>query len=93
VNENIFPCKLSQDSLSLVEDAVQIAIRKWGKRSLNELQEEDHLSYACKKGPIQDEVIANLHNAFEVIVYEYKIYTEKEEKKAIVAIRLHVVGT
>ena len=37
VNENLFPCKLSQDSLSLVEDAVQMPIRTWGKRSLIEL--------------------------------------------------------
>jgi preprotein translocase subunit SecA len=27
VNENLFPCKLSQDSLSLVEDAVQMPVR------------------------------------------------------------------
>jgi preprotein translocase subunit SecA len=68
-------------------------VRTWGKISLTELQEEDHSSYACEKGPIQDEVIAKLRNAFEAIVYEYKIYTEEEEKKAIAAGGLHVVGT
>lgn len=93
VNESLFPCELSEDSLSLVEDAVQMAVRTWGKRSLTELQAEDRLSYACEKGPIQDEVIAKLRNAFEAIVYKYKIYTEEEKKKVIAAGGLHVVGT
>lgn len=93
VNENLFPCGLSPDSLSLVEDAVQMAVRTWGKRSLTELQAEDRLSYACEKGPIKDEVIAKLRNAFEAIVYEYKIYTEEEKRKVIGAGGLHVVGT
>lgn len=93
VKETLFPCKLSQDSLSLVEDAVQMAVRTWGKRSLTELQAEDRLSYACEKGPIQDEVLAKLRNAFEAIVCEYKIYTEEEKNKVITAGGLHVVGT
>jgi preprotein translocase subunit SecA len=50
-------------------------------------------SYACEKGPIQDEFIEKFRNTFEAIVYEYKIYTEEEEKKIIAAGGLHVVGT
>eukprot|EP01018_Ginkgo_biloba_P025252 Gb_34931 [translate_table: standard] len=93
VNENLFPCELSQDITSLVEAAVQMAVRIWGKRSLTVLEAEDRLSYVCEKGPTQDEVIAKLRNAFEAVVSEYKIYTEEEKKKVIAAGGLHVVGT
>lgn len=93
VKENLFPCELSPDNMSLVENAVQMAVRTWGKTSLTELEAEDRLSYACEKGPTQDEVIANLRSAFESIVREYKIYTEEEKKEVIAAGGLHVVGT
>jgi len=86
VNENLFPCKLSQHSLSLVEDAVQMPVRAWGKRSLTELQAEDHLSYACEKDPIQDGVIAKLRDSSEDIVYEDKIYTEEERHRRLLAL-------
>ncbi|KAH9313109.1 hypothetical protein KI387_028144, partial [Taxus chinensis] len=93
VNENLFPCELSPDNISLVENAVQMAVRTWGKRSLTELEAEDRLSYACEKGPTQDEVIAKLRSVFQSIVNEYKIYTEEEKNKVIAAGGLHVVGT
>ncbi|GLJ11704.1 hypothetical protein SUGI_0175060 [Cryptomeria japonica] len=53
---------------------------------------EDRLSYACEKGPTQDEVIANLCSVFESIVREYRIYTEEERKEVITASGLHVLG-
>ncbi|XP_059077428.1 protein translocase subunit SecA, chloroplastic isoform X2 [Cryptomeria japonica] len=93
VNKNLFPCELSPDNMSLAENAVQMAVRTWGKRSLTELEAEDRLSYACEKGPTQDEVIANLRSVFESIVREYRIYTEEEKKEVIAAGGLHVLGT
>ncbi|EEF47163.1 conserved hypothetical protein [Ricinus communis] len=93
VNESLFPCKLSKKNTDLAEEAVQLAVKTWGQRSLTELEAEERLSYSCEKGPVQDEVIANLRNAFLEIVAEYKIYTEEERKKVVSAGGLHVVGT
>lgn len=93
VNENLFPCKLSNKNTQLAEEAVKLAVKTWGQRSLSELEAEERLSYSCEKGPVQDEVIAKLRFAFLEIVKEYKVYTEEERKKVVSAGGLHVVGT
>lgn len=49
VNENLFPCKLSNENAKLVENAVELAVEKWGLRSLTELEAEERLSYSCEK--------------------------------------------
>ncbi|KOM35375.1 hypothetical protein LR48_Vigan02g152500 [Vigna angularis] len=93
VNEKLFPCQLSDKNENMTEKAVQLAVETWGKRSLTELEAEERLSYACEKGPAQDEVIAKLRNAFLEIGKEYKVFTEEERKKVVEAGGLHVVGT
>ncbi|KAI5674850.1 hypothetical protein M9H77_05800 [Catharanthus roseus] len=93
INENLFPCLLSKENVKLAEEALQLAVKTWGLRSLSELEAEERLSYSCEKGPVEDEVIAKLRNAFLEIVKEYKIYTEEERKKVVSAGGLHVVGT
>ncbi|XP_065859886.1 protein translocase subunit SECA1, chloroplastic [Euphorbia lathyris] len=93
VNENMFPCKLTSENTKVAEEAVQLAVKTWGQRSLTELEAEERLSYCCEKGPAQDEVIAKLRNAFLEIVKEYKDYTEEERKEVVSAGGLHVVGT
>ncbi|EFJ15249.1 hypothetical protein SELMODRAFT_156007 [Selaginella moellendorffii] len=93
VNENLFPCKLSENSSSLAEAAVQAAVESWGKKSLSELEAENRLSYACEKGPTEDAVVAKLRSAFQAISAEYKAYTEDERKKVVAAGGLHVIGT
>ncbi|CAO2184734.1 unnamed protein product [Urochloa humidicola] len=92
-NESLFPCELSKETLSSVKDAVEVAVKEWGEKSLTELEAEERLSYSCEKGPTRDDVIANLRNAFMKIADEYKAYTEEEKKKVIAAGGLHVVGT
>ncbi|RLM91694.1 protein translocase subunit SECA1, chloroplastic [Panicum miliaceum] len=92
-NESLFPCELSKETLSSVKDAVEVAVKEWGEKSLTELEAEERLSYSCEKGPTRDDVIANLRNAFMKIADEYKVYTEEEKKKVITAGGLHVVGT
>ncbi|CAK9325691.1 unnamed protein product [Citrullus colocynthis] len=93
VKENLFPCDLSSENTKLAEEAVQFAVKTWGQKSLTELEAEERLSYSCEKGPAQDDVIAKLRNAFLEIVKEYKVYTEEERKKVVLAGGLHVVGT
>ncbi|KAM3688219.1 hypothetical protein ACB098_10G137200 [Castanea mollissima] len=93
VNENLFPCKLSNENTKLAEEAVDLAVKSWGQRSLSELEAEERLSYSCEKGPAQDEVIAKLRYAFLQVVKEYKVYTEEERKQVVSAGGLHVVGT
>ncbi|KAK1356736.1 Protein translocase subunit SecA [Heracleum sosnowskyi] len=93
VNESLFTCELSKENINLAEKAVELAVKTWGRRSLTELEAEERLSYSCEKGPVQDEVIANLRNAFLEIGKEYKVYTDEERKKVVSAGGLHVVGT
>lgn len=49
VNENLFPCKLSNENAKLAEEAVKLAVQTWGQRSLTELEAEERLSYSCEK--------------------------------------------
>lgn len=93
MNEKLFPCKLSNEKVKLAEEAVQSAVEAWGQKSLTELEAEERLSYSCEKGPVQDEVIGKLRNAFLEIAKEYKGFTDEERKKVVEAGGLHVVGT
>ena len=49
MNENLFPCKLSNENTKLAEEAVDLAVKSWGQRSLSELEAEERLSYSCEK--------------------------------------------
>jgi preprotein translocase subunit SecA len=49
VNEKLFPCQLSKKNTEFAENAVQLAVKTWGKRSLTELEAEERLSYSCEK--------------------------------------------
>lgn len=49
VNESLFPCKLSNKNAKLAEEAVQLAVKTWGQKSLTELESEERLSYSCEK--------------------------------------------
>ncbi|XP_019163192.1 PREDICTED: protein translocase subunit SecA, chloroplastic isoform X2 [Ipomoea nil] len=93
VKDSLFPCELSKESSKLAEEAVQLAVKTWGLRSLTELEAEERLSYSCEKGPVKDEVISKLRNSFLEIMREYKYYTEEEKRKVISAGGLHVIGT
>ena len=49
VKENLFPSKLSNENARLAEEAVQLAVKTWGQKSLTELEAEERLSYSCEK--------------------------------------------
>ena len=54
MNEKLFPCKLSDENTKLAEEAVQLAVKTWGQRSLTELEAEERLSCSCEKVTITD---------------------------------------
>jgi preprotein translocase subunit SecA len=93
VNEALFPCELSKETTSLAEEAVESAAKVWGEKSLSELEAEDRLSYACEKGPTEDEVMTQLRNVVQSIITEFRSFTDEEKKKVVAAGGLHVVGT
>jgi preprotein translocase subunit SecA len=93
VNEALFPCELSKETTSLAEEAVESAAKIWGEKSLSELEAEDRLSYACEKGPTEDEVMTQLRNVVQSIITEFRSFTDEEKKKVVAAGGLHVVGT
>ncbi|CAK9233356.1 unnamed protein product [Sphagnum troendelagicum] len=93
VNEALFPCELSKEMTSLAEEAVESAAKIWGEKSLSELEAEDRLSYACEKGPTEDEVMTQLRNVVQSIITEFRSFTDEEKKKVVAAGGLHVVGT
>lgn len=49
MNESLFPCSLSKENSRLAEEAVQLASKTWGQKSLTELEAEERLSYSCEK--------------------------------------------
>lgn len=49
VSASLFPCELSEDTISLATKAVDAAAKVWGEKSLADLEAEDRLSYACEK--------------------------------------------
>jgi hypothetical protein len=49
MNESLFPCELSKETLSSVKDTVEMVVKEWGEKSLTELEAEERLSYSCEK--------------------------------------------
>ena len=60
VNEKLFPCKLSGKNTKLAEEAVELAVKTWGKKSLSELEAEERLSYSCEKVYYRHEFSAHI---------------------------------
>lgn len=57
VSESLFPCALSKEITDVAEEAVQLAVKTWGQRSLTELEAEERLSYSCEKVKLMRAVI------------------------------------
>lgn len=93
VNPALFPCELSEEALEHANKAVSLAVKVWGEKSLDELDAEDKLSFACEKAPTKDEVSLALRQAFTKMEGEYKNVTDKEKEEVVALGGLHVVGT
>lgn len=89
----IFPTQLTKETEKLLKDAVEIAVREYGDRSLPELEAEDKVAVAAEKAPIDDPVILKLREAYKRIKQEYEQFTTREHDEVVGIGGLHVIGT
>ncbi|MBN3909335.1 MAG: preprotein translocase subunit SecA [Nostoc sp. NMS1] len=89
----IFPTQLTKETEKLLKDAVEIAVREYGDRSLPELEAEDKVAVAAEKAPIDDPVIMKLREAYNRIKQEYEQFTTREHDEVVGIGGLHVIGT
>ncbi|MBN3940143.1 MAG: preprotein translocase subunit SecA [Nostoc sp.] len=89
----IFPTQLTKETEKLLKDAVEIAVREYGDRSLPELEAEDKVAVAAEKAPIDDPVILKLRSAYNRVKQEYEQFTTREHDEVVGIGGLHVIGT
>ncbi|MEH2191790.1 MAG: preprotein translocase subunit SecA [Nostoc sp.] len=89
----IFPTQLTKETEKLLKDAVEVAVREYGDRSLPELEAEDKVAVAAEKAPIDDAVILKLREAYKRIKQEYEQFTTREHDEVVGIGGLHVIGT
>ncbi|HYX17627.1 MAG TPA: preprotein translocase subunit SecA [Nostoc sp.] len=89
----IFPTQLTKETEKLLKDAVEIAVREYGDRSLSELEAEDKVAVAAEKAPIDDPVILKLREAYNRVKQEYEQFTTREHDEVVGIGGLHVIGT
>jgi preprotein translocase subunit SecA len=86
----IFPTQLTKETEKLLKDAVEIAVREYGDRSLPELEAEDKVAVAAEKAPIDDPVILKLREAYNRVKQEYEQFTTREHDEVVGIGGLHV---
>ncbi|MEH2461497.1 preprotein translocase subunit SecA [Nostoc sp.] len=89
----IFPTQLTKETEKLIKEAVEIAVREYGDRSLPELEAEDKVAIAAEKAPIDDPVILKLREAYNRVKQEYEQFTTREHNEVVEIGGLHVIGT
>ncbi|MEH2068378.1 MAG: preprotein translocase subunit SecA [Nostoc sp.] len=89
----IFPTQLTKETEQLLKQAVEVAVREYGDRSLPELEAEDKVAIAAEKAPTADPVIQKLRSAYKQIKQEYEQFTDREHNEVVGLGGLHVIGT
>ncbi|WP_414584000.1 preprotein translocase subunit SecA [Scytonema sp. PCC 10023] len=89
----VFPTQLTKETEKLLKEAVEIAVREYGDRSLTELEAEDKVAVAAEKAPTNDPVIQKLREAYKRIKQEYEQFTSREHDEVVELGGLHVIGT
>ncbi len=89
----VFPIQLSKETEQLLKEAVQVAVREYGERSLPELEAEDKVAVAAEKAPTDDVVIQTLRSAYNRVKHEYEQFTSREHEEVVQLGGLHVIGT
>jgi preprotein translocase subunit SecA len=89
----VFPAQLAPDTEKLLKSAVDLAVQKYGERSLSELEAEEKVAVAAEKAPTDDPVIQKIRDAYKQIKKEYEQVTDREHDEVIELGGLHVIGT
>ncbi|BAZ20193.1 preprotein translocase SecA subunit [Kalymmatonema gypsitolerans NIES-4073] len=89
----VFPTQLTKETEKLLKEAVEVAVREYGDRSLTELEAEDKVAVAAEKAPTNDPVIQKLREAYKRIKQEYEQFTNSEHDEVVELGGLHVIGT
>ncbi len=89
----VFPIQLSKETEQVLKEAVQVAVREYGERSLPELEAEEKVAVAAEKAPIDDVVIQTLRSAYNRVKHEYEEFTSREHEEVVQLGGLHVIGT
>jgi preprotein translocase subunit SecA len=89
----VFPTQLSKETEQLLKEAVEVAVKAYGSRSLPELEAEDKVAVAAEKAPTDDPVIQKLREAYQRIKHEYEEFTSSEHDDVVSRGGLHVIGT
>jgi preprotein translocase subunit SecA len=93
VKDGLYPCELSSEGATLLTAAVSAAAGAWGERSVEALDAEERLSFACEKAPTVDPATLALRAAFIKIEEDFKAVTSVEKTEVVALGGLHVVGT
>jgi preprotein translocase subunit SecA len=89
----IFPTEISKEIQEQLKSAVNLAVEKYGERSIPELEAEDLIAVAAEKAPTQDPVIQKLRDVIRTIKAEYEKFTSVEHNEVVKIGGLHVIGT
>jgi preprotein translocase subunit SecA len=89
----IFPTELSKGTEQLLKDAVNFAVKRYGERSLPELEADEKIAVAAEKAPTDDPVIQQLREVYKAIRKEYEQLTSREHDEVVKLGGLHVIGT
>lgn len=89
----IFPTQISKETEQLLKEAVDVAVKAYGERSLPELEAEEKIAVAAEKAPTDDPVIQKLREAYQRIKHEYEEFTGSEHDDVVNRGGLHVIGT
>jgi preprotein translocase subunit SecA len=89
----IFPTQLSKEAEQQLKEAVDVAVKEYGDRSLPELEAEEKVAVAAEKAPTDDPVIQKLRAAYNRVKQEYEQFTEREHNEVVELGGLHVIGT
>jgi preprotein translocase subunit SecA len=93
VSPQIFPTELSKETEQLLKDAVNFAVKRYGERSLPELEADEKIAVAAEKAPTDDPVIQQLREVYKAIRKEYEQLTSREHDEVVKLGGLHVIGT
>lgn len=93
VSPQIFPTQLSKDTEKALKEAVELAVKQYGERSLAELEAEDKVAVASEKAPTDDPVVQKLRDVYNRIREEYEAFTTREHEEVVQLGGLHVIGT